>query len=41
MREGYGVLTQPFREEYKGEWKHDLMDGFGDYSYTSGANYHG
>jgi hypothetical protein len=41
MREGYGILIQPYREEYKGKWKMDKMHGEGAYRYTSGAFYQG
>jgi hypothetical protein len=41
MREGYGILIQPYREEYKGNWKLDKMHGEGAYRYTSGAYYQG
>lgn len=44
--EGYLVhagttLNDVIREEYKGSWKEDNMDGFGIYKYISGAVYTG
>ena len=37
---GYG-LSKVGEEKYQGEWKKDLMDGFGVYTYASGAIYKG
>lgn len=44
--EGYLVhagnnINDVAREEYKGSWKNDMMDGFGVYKYISGATYTG
>ena len=36
-KHGTGTYTQPYREEYKGNWENDKMHGQGVYNYTSGA----
>lgn len=48
MKEGQGQLTIPGyglskvgEEKYVGEWKLDLMEGYGTYNYASGAIYKG
>lgn len=48
MKHGEGYLVHSslnvndsIREEYKGTWKEDKMDGFGIYKYISGAIYTG
>ena len=48
VREGYGKLIHPTstigeigKEYYEGEWKNDMMDGFGIYHYSNGDVYEG
>lgn len=47
-KHGQGVLSIPGtgfsklgEEKYSGEWKNDMMDGYGTYHYASGAVYTG
>lgn len=35
------VAKQPIRDEYAGKWYNDMMEGYGEYSYASGAIYKG
>ena len=48
VREGYGKLIHPSstiadvgQEYYEGEWKNDMMDGYGIYHYSNGDIYEG
>jgi len=47
VREGYGKIIHPTstgeigKEYYEGEWKNDMMDGFGIYHYSNGDVYEG
>lgn len=48
IKHGYGKLSharivakQAIRDEYVGNWNMDMMDGYGKYSYASGAIYKG
>lgn len=48
VKHGYGRLSharivakQPIKDEYVGNWNMDLMEGYGEYKYASGAVYKG
>ena len=40
FRHGYGILTSG-PEKYSGNWEKDLMHGYGEYYFGSGASYKG
>lgn len=52
VKHGHGKITYPSvggnsanaelgAEDYEGDWDEDVMQGYGKYKYTSGANYTG